>query len=48
MANIVIQPSNKKGKKYDAGIDGYKPFHLVLLVTVILPNTKTKIVTTTI
>ena len=24
MANIVIQPSNKKGKKYDAVIDGKK------------------------
>ena len=48
MVNIVIQPSNKKGKKYDAVIDGKKPFHLVLLVTVILPNTKTKIVKRTI
>ena len=40
MIEIIITPSKKSDKKFDATIDGKKPYHLEQRGTQILPNTK--------
>ena len=42
MVEVIIKKSGNKDKKYDAVIDGKRQFLLVLLDTVISPNTKTR------
>ena len=39
--NIVISPSNKKDKKYEARIDGKKSIHFGAKITKTLRYTKT-------
>ena len=40
MIEIIITPSKKSDKKFDATIDGKKPYHLEQRGTQTLPNTK--------
>ena len=42
MTEVIIKKSKNPKKKYDAVIDDKKQFRLVLAVTAILPNIRTK------